>query len=206
MAAANQRGRLPRPDQVSEVCGFRYLGRTTGYLRRGLPPCDRETSARLGKPRLRIAKRFSSSCFSAWIRVDKIPLILSWSDQRSSIDMASKSNFFTDMLRLPWCSAFNVSSDSRFRQIIKRMSIKRESAMIPTKAVESSNKSRKNSSLHTYWGQCRPAQLPVHNWLLVTSIHSPWPENLIIEGKGRRRTRCRRLMPLCYRVHARRSL
>jgi len=36
MAATNQRGRLPRPDHVSEVCGFRYFGMTAGYRRRGL--------------------------------------------------------------------------------------------------------------------------------------------------------------------------
>ena len=37
IAATSQRGRLPRPDQVSEVWGFRYFGSTLGYLRRAFP-------------------------------------------------------------------------------------------------------------------------------------------------------------------------
>jgi hypothetical protein len=37
IAATSQRGRLPRPDQVSEVCGLRYFGSTLGYLRRAFP-------------------------------------------------------------------------------------------------------------------------------------------------------------------------
>ena len=35
IAATSQRGRLPRPDQVSDVWGLRYFGSTVGYLRRG---------------------------------------------------------------------------------------------------------------------------------------------------------------------------
>src|ERR1700730_13901163 len=52
-------------------------------------------------PRLRTARRFSSSCFSALIRADKIALIFSWSDQRSFSDMDSNSAFFADMLAAP---------------------------------------------------------------------------------------------------------
>jgi len=37
IAATSQRGRLPRPDQVSEVLGLRYFGSTLGYLRRAFP-------------------------------------------------------------------------------------------------------------------------------------------------------------------------
>jgi hypothetical protein len=100
MAATNQRGRLPRPDHVSEVCGFRYFGRTAGYRRRGLSPSAPELPIWPSMLRLRMAKRFSSWCFSALIRVDSISLILSWSDQRSSTDIASNSNFFADALTL----------------------------------------------------------------------------------------------------------
>lgn len=100
MAATNQRGRLPRPDHVSEVCGFRYFGRTAGYRRRGLSPSAPELPIWPSMLRLRMAKRFSSWCFSALIRVDSISLILSWSDQRSSTDIASNSNFFADVLTL----------------------------------------------------------------------------------------------------------
>src|SRR3977135_1752244 len=49
-------------------------------------------------PRLRTAKRFSSSRFSEAILADRILLIFSWSDQRSSIDIASRSIFFIDIL------------------------------------------------------------------------------------------------------------
>src|ERR1700675_3484032 len=37
IAATSQRGRLPRPDQVSEVWGLQYFGSTLGYLRRACP-------------------------------------------------------------------------------------------------------------------------------------------------------------------------
>jgi hypothetical protein len=76
-AATSHLGRLPRPDQVSEVWGFRYFGNTRGYLRRGLPSvtgCKSRKSSATIVPRLSIARRFSSSPFSALIRADKIPL------------------------------------------------------------------------------------------------------------------------------------
>jgi hypothetical protein len=104
MAATNQRGRLPRPDHVSEVCGFRYFGRTAGYRRRGLSPSAPELRVWRAMLRLRIAKRISSCCFSALIRFDSTSLIFSWSDQRSSSDIASNSNFFADALT--WGSQF----------------------------------------------------------------------------------------------------
>src|SRR5262245_37699428 len=50
-------------------------------------------------PRFRTAKRFSSSRFSEVILTDNNWLICSWSDHSSSNDMASKSNFFIDILR-----------------------------------------------------------------------------------------------------------
>ena len=99
MAATSQRGRLPRPDQVSEVCGLRYFGNTFGYLRRGFWPSGRESPSWLVTTmlRLRIARRFSNSCFSALIRADKMRPILSWRSQRSSSGIDSNSNFFADM-------------------------------------------------------------------------------------------------------------
>jgi hypothetical protein len=100
MAATSQRGRLPRPDQVSEVCGFRYFGNTLGYLRRGFSPSERASPASpvTPTPRLRTARRFSSSRCSALIRADKMALILSWRAQSSSSDMDSNSSGFSDML------------------------------------------------------------------------------------------------------------
>src|SRR5882672_2301808 len=50
-------------------------------------------------PRLRTTKRFSSSSFSDVILADRILLILSWSDHRSSRDIASRSIFFIDISR-----------------------------------------------------------------------------------------------------------
>src|SRR5450755_2829360 len=50
-------------------------------------------------PRLRTAKRFSSSRFSDVILADRIRLTCSWSDQRSSTVIASRSIFFIDILR-----------------------------------------------------------------------------------------------------------
>src|SRR5262249_23240453 len=98
MAATSQRGRFPRPDQVSDVWGSRYFGSTGGYLRRGRASMGRTSPwPKAPGPLLRRASRFSSSCFSALIRVDKIALIFSWRDQRSSSDIDSNSNFFIDM-------------------------------------------------------------------------------------------------------------
>src|SRR3569833_664143 len=61
-AATNLRGCLPRPDHVSEVCGLRYLGKTLGYLRRGLPievtDCEASLPWTTSLPRLRKAFRF----------------------------------------------------------------------------------------------------------------------------------------------------
>ena len=100
IAATNHLGRLPRPDHVSDVCGFRYFGSTRGYLRLGFSADDRfaaPLSTKTALPPPRAASRFSNSCFSALIRSDKIPLISSCSDQRSSSDMDSNSIFFADM-------------------------------------------------------------------------------------------------------------
>src|SRR5258708_9106797 len=47
--------------------------------------------------RLRTAKRFSSSRFSDAILAERTLLIFSWSDQRSSLDMASRFIFFIDV-------------------------------------------------------------------------------------------------------------
>lgn len=80
MAATSHRGRLPRPDQVSDVWGFRYFGSTRGYLRLALAAGDAPDpleSAKTAIPPPRTARRFSSSRFSALIRSDKIPLISS---------------------------------------------------------------------------------------------------------------------------------
>src|SRR5215475_11777227 len=79
IAATSQRGRLPRPDQVSEVCGLRYFGNTLGYLRCCFPFIEPESAASTppSTPRLRIARRFSNSYFSALIRVDKMALTFS---------------------------------------------------------------------------------------------------------------------------------
>src|SRR5437763_14094782 len=54
------------------------------------------------RPRLRTAKRFSSSRFSDVILADNILLASSWRDQRSSTDIVSRSTFFIDMLSLPF--------------------------------------------------------------------------------------------------------
>src|SRR5437660_502022 len=107
MAATNHRGRLPRPDQVSDVWGFRYFGSTRGYLRLALAGGDTPDpleSAKTAIPPPRTAKRFSSSCFSALIRSDKIPLISPWSNQRSSRDIDSNSSFLADMLAPCGCT------------------------------------------------------------------------------------------------------
>src|SRR3954451_1588700 len=80
MAATNHRGRLPRPDQVSDVWGFRYFGSTRGYFRLALAVGDTPDppeSAKTANPPPRTARRFSNSCFSALIRSDKIALISS---------------------------------------------------------------------------------------------------------------------------------
>jgi hypothetical protein len=48
--------------------------------------------SRASVPRLRQARRFSSSCFSAKMRADRRQLIRSWSVHSSSSDMSFKSN------------------------------------------------------------------------------------------------------------------
>src|SRR5436189_275981 len=69
-----------------------------GYLRRALPFAlyDWVVSppSIASRPRLRIAKRFSSSRFSDVILSERILVISSWSDQSSSTDMASRLFFF----------------------------------------------------------------------------------------------------------------
>src|SRR3954447_4914413 len=60
-------------------------------------------------PRLRTAKRFSSSRFSEVIRADKIPLIFSCSSQRSSTDIVSRSIFLIDIGDLTSRFEFNLS-------------------------------------------------------------------------------------------------
>jgi hypothetical protein len=94
-AANSQRGRLPLPDQVSEVSGLRYRGNTFGYFRRGFRFPGGRKSAVVSipsAPGCRMASRFSSLRFWSRIRADKIALISSWSDQSSSIVIEPSSS------------------------------------------------------------------------------------------------------------------
>ena len=81
--APTQRGRLPRPDQVSKGrSGFRYFGCTFGYGRRGFSLCSLRPLSR--------AKRRSSSCFSASNFVESTARIFSCSVHSSLVDIDSR--------------------------------------------------------------------------------------------------------------------
>src|ERR1700751_2147251 len=66
--------------------------------------------------RLRSARRRSSSRFSDVIRTDNIWLIGSWSDQRSSNGIASKSIFFID-IRQPFIWDFDLVRLMSYNQV-----------------------------------------------------------------------------------------
>src|SRR6516225_6549209 len=68
-------------------------------------------------PRLRMAKRFSNSYFSALIRADKIALILSWRVQRSSNDMDSNSKVLVDIANALSCRLIELLCDKGTRNL-----------------------------------------------------------------------------------------
>src|SRR5437868_10104186 len=94
-AATSHLGCFPRPDHVSDgLRGLQYLGRTFGYLRRGVRLTDgRLTRAEglIASTRFSRANRFSSSCFSAMILSDSISVSCSWISQSSSNSIAVRS-------------------------------------------------------------------------------------------------------------------
>jgi hypothetical protein len=98
-AATNQRGCLPRPDQVSVGAdGLKYFGSTFGYLRlgrsasgfdRGLP------ASPIGLMLFSCARRFSNSIFSAAIFSARTFVSSSYRSQSLSKSIVSKSDFLS---------------------------------------------------------------------------------------------------------------
>ena len=98
-AATNQRGCLPRPDQVSVGAdGLKYFGRTFGYLRlgRSIFDCARALSAPpIGLIRFSCARRFSNSSFSVAIFSARTFVRSSYNSQSLSKSIASNSDFLS---------------------------------------------------------------------------------------------------------------
>jgi hypothetical protein len=98
-AATNQRGCLPRPDQVSVGAdGLKYLGRTFGYLRLGRSAFDLGGGLPASPNGLMLfscARRFSNSIFSAAIFSARTFVRSSYKSQSLSKSIASKSDFLS---------------------------------------------------------------------------------------------------------------
>jgi hypothetical protein len=96
-AATNQRGCLPRPDQVSVGAdGLKYLGRTFGYLRLGRSAFDFGGSpSPIGLMLFSCARRFSNSIFSAAIFSARTFVRSSYKCQSRSNCIVSKSDFLS---------------------------------------------------------------------------------------------------------------
>jgi hypothetical protein len=98
-AATNQRGCLPRPDQVSVGAdGLKYFGRTFGYLRRGRSAFDfggKLPASPIGLMLFSCARRFSNSIFSAAIFSARTFVSSSYRSQSLSKSIASKSDFLS---------------------------------------------------------------------------------------------------------------
>lgn len=94
-AAASHRGRLPRPDHVSSGAkGLKYLGRTSGYLRRGRLIFGADPGATpICSVRFSCASRLSSSSFSMAIFSERIFVSSSCKSQSSSKSIPSRFNF-----------------------------------------------------------------------------------------------------------------
>lgn len=89
-AATNQRGCLPRPDQVSDGAdGLKYLGSTFGYLRLG------RSVSPIGLMLFSCASRFSNSIFSAAIFSARTFVRSSYRSQSRSNCIASKFDFLS---------------------------------------------------------------------------------------------------------------